>query len=559
MRRLMFAGAILALVGCAPSGGDGTVGVQVSALTGGCGDQAVDPITAIDSLRVIVTGPDRETGVTTTLLDETHDLSVGNNTLEVSGVPSGSGSTLTLLGFSATDTATPSWFGRHRELSIVQDEVNTVQMVMTRLGQSSCITPPTSFTHRAFPAVVTLSDGRVLITGGFTRATIDPGDGTRMVLEAPSDVSLIYDPTTGVIVQTNTMTRARAGHTMVAVSTNAGEKVLVFGGTTRMFLRTGNTFPFELDPGNSLDSYEVFDVATQTFAGTSSTGAPFQMHLKRAFPMAQRMFDHSILIAGGGPWPSTEASYRKADLWAPYVNDNEGGLLTLTANRPEMVSVHNGGAMVKLEDTSEGLTRVLVVGGTTDATSVVELFTQSSGQAAGASGSFRAYPFPGLPSLFFPSVTPLSSGRFLVLGGVAHTGGGFQAPAQQAYLLTVAPGDVVTVDPIETSATGCSGRFFHQAAPSFDGTQAIITGGFSDFTGTASAGPCTFDLAASTRFVALPALDPRAGHAAVRLLDDSVLMVGGMDVAATLDGAGMGAIEVLTPSTTPLELAVEVQ
>ena len=552
MRRLLLIGWVVTLLACAPAGQDTTMAVNVSTLTGGCG-QTLDPVSTVERLRVTVTGPDQDTGLTTTLLESDHKLSTGSNELRVKGIPSGSGSTLTLQGF-ATGEITPSWFGRHRNLSIVQDEVNKVEMVMTRLGQTACMTPPTSFTHRAFPAAVTLSDGRVLISGGFTRATTDTQN--QVVLNEASDVALLYDPTTGILSQTSgTMTRGRAGHTMVAVSLSAGEKVLVFGGTTEMVMKPNNGFPFGLDTAKSLDSFEVFDVATQTFTGQDATGTPNQMFSKRAFPLTQRLFDNSILVAGGGTWASTDTTYTYADLWTPSANDGQGGMFAFTTNRPFMNAVHNGGVMVKLEDTSEGLTRILVIGGTTDQNNVVELFTQSSNQAGGASGAFKSFPFPGLPSLFFPSVTPLQSRQLLVVGGVAYANTGFQAPTQQAFLLKVEAGDGVTVEAIDTSDTGCSGRFFHGAVPSFDGSQAILTGGFSDFSGIASAEPCTFDLSATPRFTKLSAFQARAGHAVVRLLDDTLLLVGGMEDRTTLDGTSLGLIEVFTPSTIPLTLA----
>ena len=117
---------------------------------------------------------------------------------------------------------------------------------------------------------VLLSDGRVLLAGGRDRQ-----NGTALA------TAEIYDPKTGTWTPTGSMTVGRTAHT--ATLLNNG-KVLVTGGATGSV--TTNAQP-------QLDSAELFDPATGTWAATGSMAARRYLH------SAHILRDGRVLVAGG--------------------------------------------------------------------------------------------------------------------------------------------------------------------------------------------------------------------------------------------------------------------
>jgi hypothetical protein len=63
-------------------------------------------------------------------------------------------------------------------------------MVLTRFGGMSCVPTPSGIQNTVFPAAVTLGDGRILVTGGFTQVT---GGG----LTGASTQAFLFDPRNG--------------------------------------------------------------------------------------------------------------------------------------------------------------------------------------------------------------------------------------------------------------------------------------------------------------------------------------------------------------------------
>ena len=560
--RILFA-AVLAfgLVACADGPGVGAVGVVATALQSTC-ETGTAPQASVDRVEVRVTGASRDTGLTVTLASGSASITAATQDVSLGSVPAGLDNVVTVLGFTPGQD-TPSWFGRRREVAVAQDRTTEVEMVLTRYGAFTCLAAPQTFTQRAFPASVVLGDGRVLFTGGFTTST-DKGDGS-FELGAPARNAYLYDPAKGETTEIGSMTAARAGHAMVYLPLAGGEKVLVFGGTNRMTMKAG-AFPFTVDTNDSLNSFEIFDVTTATFveAGLDRSGNPKQMLLKRAFPTVGRLFDNTVLITGGGKWPLDAANYNIAEMWAPYADKDAngenplGGLLNL-ANSLVLNRQHNGAAMAKLEDTSQGLSRYLVVGGTTDADAVVELFTQSSKQEEGASGAFRSRAVAGLPLLFFPTITPLveaadGSKRFLVAGGAVYQSGALAAPQAKAWVLSVDAADKVTAEAIDAP---CAARFFHKTIGSFEADSAVLLGGYTDFTGVANGGACAFDFATrtfTTPAAGQPEFYARAGHAVERLIDDTLLVAGGLVDAPGLSDGSPGLLELYAPPSLKTNL-----
>lgn len=530
--------------------GEGAVGVSASMLVSTCQPGAL-PEGEVNRVTVEVTGRDRNTGQSVLLASG--EAAIPGDGVALGSVPAGSGRVVTVLGYRQGQD-TPAWYGRKREVAIAQDRTTELQMVLSRFGASTCVGVPAGFSPMMFPASVVLGDGRILVTGGFT--TVEDQGGGSLRLAGPSDRAYLYDPFQGTFTEiASRMNAPRAGHAMVQLPLAQGDRVLIFGGLTKASWKAGTTFPLSFDTADALDSYEVFDVA----AGTFVTGGE-RMYSPRAFPEAGRLYDNSVLIVGGGRWPVDDARYLVADLWAPYGGaDGQGGLLALE-NGLRTNRQHNGGTMVKIEDTSQGLSRYLVLGGTTFDEAVLEVFTQSSRQQDGASGAFRSRAVANLPRLFFPGVAPIredaqGNKRFLVAGGAVWNGSTLLPPGDQAWLLTIDGTGKGTVETL--NGQPCAARWLHGVLASKDGDLAWLIGGVRDFGGGLADGACHLDLAAK-RLVAADAstglLAGRFGAALEVLPDDTLWVAGGVGEAAELDPASAGKVEVYTPAALKTSL-----
>ncbi|NOZ02559.1 MAG: hypothetical protein GXP54_11810, partial [Deltaproteobacteria bacterium] len=210
--------------------------------------------------------------------------------------------------------------------------------------------------------------------------------------------------------------------------------------------------------------------------------------------------------------------------------------------------------VTKLDDTTDGLSRYLFLGGTSDTGNLLEVYTQSSRQKEGVSGPFVNLDAPGLAGLYFSSLTPLTpltptaQKKFVAIGGVTY-GGGKYTVSDKAFVLTVEPGEQpkVTVSAIENAA--CAGRFFHTASPTFIPGKAVVLGGFTDYQGNAGGQTCMFGINdGKAGFTQLAAgqehFISRAGHSTQLLDDDTLLIAGGMISKDTLSGDKAGMLEI---------------
>jgi hypothetical protein len=102
----------------------------------------------------------------------------------------------------------------------------------------------------------------------------------------------------------------------------------------------------------------------------------------------------------------------------------------------------------------------------------------------------------------------------------------------------------------------------HTASVSFEGDRVTLLGGFGDL-GLDSAVPtCFFDLAAfEAGQAAMTGLGTgqeeflsRGGHVVERMVDDTLLVVGGMFDAQTLSDASSGLVELYTPPVLKTDL-----
>ncbi|MBM4394208.1 MAG: hypothetical protein FJ087_00785 [Deltaproteobacteria bacterium] len=470
--------------------------------------------------------------------------------LDLPGVPARPDVTVTVLG-RTTDSPTPKWIARRRDLAVPRG-TTPLDLTLWRVGTSTPIPPPAELTGRAFPSAVRLGDGRVLVTGGFTAAT--PGDPAN-VWDHPSDAAFLYDPVTRAFVPVESrMAEGRAAHAAVFVPGPGGGRVLLFGGSRSVrFLKDG-AFPLAWDGADSIASYEVFDVATATFAAPARTdGEPDAMRLGRAFASAIPLADGSVLVAGGGTLPvDPDAGYRRCDLWAPWANEGAGGLLP---EGPYLSFQRVAPAWAAVAPASLGLSQVVLVGG--DRAGTYDVFRQSSRQAQGVLGAFAEGSLGA--TRYFATATDVGASRVLIAGGsglAAGSGlGGWKLdpPAgkalRMAYLALEA--EMAPVD------APCAARVLHTATAGGEGHSVTLVGGLTDFAGgVATACALDFDPAPAAQ-VEIPIAAPdlvRVGHAAVLLPDDTVLVVGGTaDPRAGVLG-GPGAVSVLAPPTIDFDL-----
>jgi len=334
------------------------------------------------------------------------------------------------------------------------------------------LVPVTSMSaRRAAHAATALSDGRVLITGGFaleghalTSAEIfDPAintftptgdmrvgrtghsatllpDGRVLIAGGWGDRDLlasaeVYDPATGQFTLTGSMAAARSGHAAARLKDG---KVLLVGG-----LSDGWTF---------LVSAELYDPATGLFTPTGSLATARQSHTLTV------MGNGRVLIAGGdeGRYPNTTV-HSSAELYDPAAG-------TFTATGDMTLPRHKHGAAM-LPDGA-----VLIVGGSDERDwrgryVSAEIYHPDIGAfTPAASMNFARFKLAD-------AIVRLTNGAVLVAGGGARA---------EAYSTSANKFDLV-------EGQMDAARFFSTATSLPDG-RALIVGGYDqNIVATASA------------------------------------------------------------------------
>ncbi len=549
----------------------GTLGFVVSAQQGSCPGGGGNPFDDLARVLIQVTGRDDDLAVVAS-----KEFAVGSGTTAVSlMVPVGNDYTVTLQGFGRYDGTTPSWYARRRNVDVQQGSDNPpLEMVLARYKGFTCITPHANLTERMFPAVVDLGDGRVLIAGGFQRATPTGAGSDKYVLDAASKLAFVYDTRKGTLTQTATAMndgRAAAGAVFVPLE---DAKVLIFGGASKMAIKVRGDFEMFVDPAEALATYEVFDVKTLSFEAVSE-GQVREMTMARVWPATLLLGENSVLVAGSGAWPGSAGGAagdpRRADLWDP-----KTGIVDRGAASDLMNAEHFAPAVAPLDEV-DGRVRAVFFGGTMDSGAVVEVYTEPSSKEV--AGSFVALGKGSIAKLpFLATLSPLTGAggademRFLAAGGV--TGEKIQdtyrfAVGSTATVVTLSRQDN-RVSLAETRAveTPCAKRFFHAAADTERPGRVTLLGGFTAAAQDPGGMTCFFDVARYD--AALTTGSPldgafwqpsageavfadRAGHGAVRLDDDTVLLVGGMETASgALNGDQGALLEVYVPPTVQL-------
>lgn len=219
---------------------------------------------------------------------------------------------------------------------------------------------------RGSPAGVRLADGRVLVIGGVGW----DANGT-----LPLASSEIYDPATGTWTVSGSMALAR--RTPVAVSLPGGA-VLVIGDSSEA-------------------GCEIFDPSTGAFTATGCLGTP------RDDFAVSALQDGRVLVAGGRTPPNTY--YASAELFDPAT-----GTWSVTGS---LSQARTGAVATPLGDG-----KVLVTGGTTSGTGYLAVTTTELFDPA--TGTFSAG--AGMPvARAFHSASVLGDGNVVVTGGLGSS------------------------------------------------------------------------------------------------------------------------------------------
>ena len=495
----------------------------------------------------------RKTGNQTEVLAD-KEFDATSTTLKLTKIPEGSNIELTILGVGPNPAAPPVAYARAKNLTVVHDETTVVATTLARYGSLSCgVDRPKGAPNMMFPTSTILPDGRVLIAGGFTKVSEEAG---RFELGQASKRGFIYDPATGIIDQVGSdMNKARGAHSAVYLPKT--KLVLLVGGAERMYKEKDNTcFPFYFlknTAGTVGFEYELFDPAWNNgqgrFLDWTAAEWPDVTHemnknARRVFPGVSLNNDGTVLVTGGGSWPScqtnteTDSDYQIAEIYRPK-SDNYTGMFMESYGALTMKGMRTGHSTALLGVKDKRATHIFW-GGSEDGP-LAELYTEASGQMDGTFGVFTPVEFLDSNSYkkrpYFHTLTPLKDRRFLLVGGTLVKSGDLAIPSSgDAHLVDFQSNNKVGISTVEGLEVG---RYFHSAA-SFDADNVIVIGGFSStvqgennlFSNTATDDVRFFNLA--TGSFQLPSVDTipmaRGGHISAPLPDDCLLMVGGADV-----------------------------
>jgi hypothetical protein len=300
--------------------------------------------------------------------------------------------------------------------------------------------------RRTDAAAVALSDGRVLIVGGFA-------EGGLTEIKALSSAE-IYDPATGTFSPTGSMTMGRAGCTATLLPDG---RVFVFGGS----------YPL-LDSGQALgDSGELYDPKTGTFkaAGTLRAGQSYG----RVDHTATLLLDGRVLIVGGQASEEIAGS-DSGPFASAAVYDPRAGTFSATGS---MSSPRFGQSATLLSDG-----RVLIVGGTSKEDELsflasAEVYDPATGRFSptGSLATGRSY----------HTATLLQNGRVLVTGGQV-----LRAVLKGGYAAVEVTAAAELYDPkagaFSPAGAMALGRVFQSATLLSDG-RVLIVGGEMDSPG----------------------------------------------------------------------------
>ncbi|MBN8611697.1 MAG: hypothetical protein J0L92_13975 [Deltaproteobacteria bacterium] len=553
---------------------------QIRVRWGALGDPTAEIPSSVEALLLLVYLPDAESPEDSAFTIGSLEDMDANGRLELTrtDLPFGEPVRLVLLGGPADNNWTH--MGSVGPIVLERGERRYVDIRMYGLVDSNAVdggeVPSARFLHTA----TALNDGRVLIAGGFERATMatcpaGAATGSSCYELVAANDAFVFEPSSSRFYEVQSpMLAARGGHT---ASLLPDGRVLVAGGAGRALLvatptGTGTNVALSIVAGTDVTTpatYEIFepeanpeeeDVDADGDPGRGgflgSADAPSRagaLDLPRLLHSAVALDDGRVMIAGG---VSAPGSYT---VWDPARAGGYGvvGTGALPTARPAPgAAVLGSGAMQ----------RVLVAGGGEASTDgqLADVWIGTGG-AIGSATSANIMTAAGSPqwNLYRPIVETIGSGQgALVLGWYGPwCPAGMNAPTftveadstrcaygvNRAFTFEVATNRATGTATMRQHAFGASTRLD-------DGTIAV-TGGVSeltldvnttiDFYGTSIVGGAAQLVATSQTL-----RQRRALHAMAALPDGGFLVFGG----ATFSADGRGTI---TPVAAPEVLFVQ--
>ena len=327
--------------------------------------------------------------------------------------------------------------------------------------------------ERGAHAATLLQSGKVLITGGVNESGILAS-------------ALLYNPATGLITSTGSMTTPRENHTSTLL--NDG-RVLITGGDQGGI------------PPVTLQSAEIYDPATGTFSETPQGG----LREKRTQHIAILLNDGTVLIVGGG---------MSADIFDPTRDSFSQTLGNPVASRKSHMAT-------RLEDG-----KVLITGGYINgiATATAEVYDPDT-------QTFTATPNEMLVPRGNHTSTLMPSGQVFITGGFSGT-----SPHSETEMYN----PVTQTFTLDTSMI--FHRSNHQAILRGDG-QLLVIGGVTLESGFLAVNEL-YNPVTKVWTEQSTMLEDRGGPTATMLLSGNILVAGGITGNQTLQTA-----EILDPIT----------
>ncbi len=356
-------------------------------------------------------------------------------------------------------------------------------------------------TARVYHTATLLSDGTVLVAGGWVNSTT-----------SSTATAELYNPNTNSWTTVGSMANPRYRHTETLLSDG---RVLVAGGDA-----LGTTA-------------EIYDPSTQTWTVTGS------MNTSRYGHTASLLANGMVLVAGGcctvGSVPGYSEPVSEAltssELWNPAT-----GQWTLTGNMVNMHAFHTANVL------SNG--NVLVEGGTSlqlppgpETINASEVYNPASGLWTAVGNLITAR--------YFATASLLTDDQVLVTGG---SGGGCCSGLSSAELYNPASQAWQAMPAMSVGA-------YYQAAAVLSGsTEALVTGGYSCCSTPNSTMNTAEIFAVATQSWSLTAsmTQPRYGHTLTTLSDGTALATGG--TFTNNNGAGIASAERFYNGSAPPEV-----
>lgn len=333
-----------------------------------------------------------------------------------------------------------------------------------------------------------LVDGRVLVTGGDLGYDANP----RALASAE-----LYDPSTGSWTPTGSMLTGRYRHTATLLPNG---KVLVTGGN----VNNSNVIGIRC----CLATAELYDPSTGAWTATGSMNAPRVDHWATLLP------NGTVLVVGGDAYPNTGLERFPTEVYDP-------GSGSWSATESEIGTGHDITATLLPDG------RVLFLSTT--------LYDPTTGSWSATLGCC----FGGDPDTYSGNgtATLLSDGHVLRAGGVGRV-----RSVESGFTSTFTPLSTAALyDPVGGGwrATGSMhvGRVDAAAALLADGRVLIMGGNTGGFPTTGLTNAELYDPSTETWTTTSSMAEGRYAQIAIRLLDGTVLVMGGSGTSVLVDEA----------------------